>query len=704
MEQKSNQHSLVQYGTFTKIASKKARIDEEAGKKSNTIVIDVDNENARDISADSDKKKACRKLWQDEWEYPHARCSYSKKGSKNFKTSNLLGHARTQCHRDARNVLVFGKPAMQKGLKKMHSTQEESMLNLFKAAYFIGRNNLSIALYPSLLALMKDLDVKSITSLYNDDKACSKMLQCIANSIMQETLEKVQMSPWFGVVVDESTDISINHHMVMYLSYLEYGSMPCNAFYGIIRTNDSTAKGIFDTIMLELERSNLDLSKLIAFGSDGCNTMVGRKKGVATLLKKVNPMLTSIHCVAHRTNLATSDTSKKIDFAKRIDVLVNGIANYFSSSSNRMDALKDLQEDFDCEIIKMQRIFEIRWLSRHACITKICKSMDALLVALEKERKDLYDFLSTFECIYAMHFLADILQKVTDLSLRFQKDYVDVTTIHGIVTSTILCIKDEYLDERPIDLNASQRGIGGYLIMPDYGAKKGYMYTLRTSLKADLFFGQKITRDVEGVDLQKALDFQFKYAKKLCECLEKRFVENSILHAIKILVPAQHPMHERLLKEYGNDECDKVASFYDDAKKVGNVSFAPIIDGDAFKVEFRKFKLQAGIDFSKMSLVEMASLLANNATWKDVFPNILKVSQIALVQCCSSAICERGFSARTKIKTKWRNRLEIESLNALMMISIESKDDLDLSNAMELWKSDTNRHLFTQGGMSTIDV
>ncbi|MCO5553189.1 hypothetical protein L7F22_006710 [Adiantum nelumboides] len=369
-----------------------------------------------------------------------------------------------------------------------------------------------------------------------------------------------------------------------------------------------------------------------------------------------------------------------------------------------MDALKDLQEDFDRETIKMQRIIEIRWLSRHACIAKICKSLDALLVALEKEQKDLYDFLSTFECIYALHFLADILQKVTDLSLRFQKDYVDVTTIHGIVTSTILCIKDEYLDERAIDLNAAQRGIGGYLIMPDYGSKNGYMHALRASLKGDLFFGQSITRDVEGVDLHKALDFQFKYAKKLCECLEKRFVDNSILHAIKILVPAQHPMHERLLKEYGNDECDKIASFYGDAKKVGHVSFAPIIDGDAFKVEFRKFKRQAGIDYSLMSLIEAASLLVNNATWKDVFPNISKVSQIALVQCCRSAICERGFSARTKIKTKWRNRLEIESLNALMTIAIEGKDDLDLSNAMELWKSDTNRHLFTQGGMPSIDV
>ncbi|MCO5604736.1 hypothetical protein L7F22_058906, partial [Adiantum nelumboides] len=62
----------------------------------------------------------------------------------------------------------------------------------------------------------------------------------------------------------------------------------------------------------------------------------------------------------------------------------------------------------------------------------------------------------------------------------FQKDYVDVTTIRGIVKSTILSIKDEYLDERELDLNAAQRGIGGYLIMPAYGATNGYMYALRT--------------------------------------------------------------------------------------------------------------------------------------------------------------------------------------------------------------------------------
>lgn len=246
-------------------------------------------------------------------------------------------------------------------------------------------------------------------------------------------------------------------------------------------------------------------------------------------------MLTAIHCVAHCTNLATSNKTKNFQYAKFIDVLVNGIANNFSSSSNRIDALKELQEEFNCEVIKMQHIFEIRWLSRHGCLAKICKSFDALLVALEKEREDLYALLSTFEYMYAIHFLIDILQKVTDLSLRFQKEYVDVTIIHGIVASTVLCIKDEYFEEQTLDSNVAQRGDGGYPIIPEYGVDR----ILRSLLRGDMLYCQKIIRDVEGMDLTNTLDFQLKYAKKLCACLEKRFVDNFVMHCIKILAIPQ---------------------------------------------------------------------------------------------------------------------------------------------------------------------
>ena len=38
--------------------------------------------------------------------------------------------------------------------------------------------------------------------------------------------------------------------------------------------------------------------------------MLGKKSGMAAQLKKVNPFLTSTHCVAHRTSLAALEASK----------------------------------------------------------------------------------------------------------------------------------------------------------------------------------------------------------------------------------------------------------------------------------------------------------------------------------------------------------------------------------------------------------
>ncbi|MCO5611068.1 hypothetical protein L7F22_065318 [Adiantum nelumboides] len=626
------QSTMLKFGNVTQI-SKRQRVHDGGAP----LCIDaMDDELEEGEEPDSSSKKGERRaLWQDDWLQSFKWLVYDNERVRLFCSFCLdYPHSKT---------------------------------------FFIGKNSLPFALYPSLLSLMKETGVKCMTSLYNDDKACTEIIQCLAKSIMDETLAKVRESPWFGVMVDESTDIAIHHHMVVYISYLEKGCVPCTLFYGMIRTHDSSAQGIYATLMLEMEKANLDITKLTAFGSDGCSTMVGRKKGVATLLKQMNPRLTSIHCVAHRTNLATSDTSKKVPYAKQVDQLINAIANHFSSSSHRMENLKEIQEELDCEVLKMQRIFEIRWLSRHACVAKICKSLDALLVALAKDRQDLYNVLCTFECIYVLHFLADILEKVSDLSKRFQKDYVDVTTIHGIVQSTILCIKDDYLEERNVDLNASQKGVGDFPIMPEYGSENGFLHALRSSLRGDMFF-------------------------------EKRFVDNSILRCLKIMVPAQHPIHEKALKDFGMSECAEIVCFYGEEKNVDGKIYAPLIDGNSFKDEFRKFKRQAAIDFAKMGLCHVTSLLASNDSLKDMYPNVLKVAQIALVQCCSTAVCERGFSSRTKIKNKWRNRLEIESLDALLVISIEGDEGMDFSNAMDIWKKLARRHLFAANGSTTIDV
>lgn len=111
------------------------------------------------------------------------------------------------------------------------------------------------------------------------------------------------------------------------------------------------------------------------------------------------------------------------------------------------------------------------------------------------------------------------------------------------------------------------------------------------------------------------------------------------------------------------------------------------------------------INWVRFSLPDVTSSIASNALWRDTYPNLLTVCQIALVQCSSNAICERGFSARTLIKTKLRNRMEIRSLDALMKINIEGPQNLsddEFEESMALWAAKAHRHLFTSQGICSL--
>ena len=56
------------------------------------------------------------------------------------------------------------------------------------------------------------------------------------------------------------------------------------------------------------------LGKLTGIGSDGASNMVGKKGGLAALLRReVNPEIINLHCFAHRMELAFRDVLKKVN-------------------------------------------------------------------------------------------------------------------------------------------------------------------------------------------------------------------------------------------------------------------------------------------------------------------------------------------------------------------------------------------------------
>ncbi|KAL3675274.1 hypothetical protein R1sor_025222 [Riccia sorocarpa] len=174
--------------------------------------------------------------------------------------------------------------------------------------------------------------------LYRDDKACVDFIYYISQVIQVEVLERVRASSFWGLMIDE------------YIH--EWG---------------------------------LDPNKLVGFGSDGASTMLGSKNRVVVRLKRdLNPFLTITHCVAHRTNLASSTAAKESNckvVSDEVDTILNSVSSYFAHSSKRKAGLHSLQVPSLSDARKsMKRFCKIRWLSRSQAVCTLCDSLESVMV------------------------------------------------------------------------------------------------------------------------------------------------------------------------------------------------------------------------------------------------------------------------------------------------------------------------------------
>ena len=52
---------------------------------------------------------------------------------------------------------------------------------------------------------------------------------------------------------------------------------------------------------------------------------LGRRAGVATLLKRKNPQMVPIHCVAHRLALAVAQAGDAVPYIKRFKICLHNL-------------------------------------------------------------------------------------------------------------------------------------------------------------------------------------------------------------------------------------------------------------------------------------------------------------------------------------------------------------------------------------------
>jgi hypothetical protein len=147
-----------------------------------------------------------------------------------------------------------------------------------------------------------------------------------------------------------------------------------------------------------------------------------------------------------------------------------------------------------------------------------------------------------------------------------------------------------------------------------------------------------------------------------------------IMAAMEIFNPARCPTSREELVDYGNADLETLIKHYGEEKHVGGKVFAPRIDAEQTRIQWELLK-ETIFKWSKEKHGDKRCLWKQQLKTGELesLPMMYILVCIMLVFPYNTSCCERGFSLMKLIKSALRNRMYVETLDALMAIKLLGK-------------------------------
>ena len=187
---------------------------------------------------------------------------------------------------------------------------------------------------------------KSGNTNYEFGQIMDEIIDAIGSVLEEEILCKVVASPFFSIIIDESTDISVTKQLGLCVQYFDVERaivQVCNL--KLLEITNSTSEAITDAILSYFTSKapkKVNIGKLAGAATDGAAVMTGCNEGVTTRIKALVPTLIATHCSAHRLSLAVCEACNSSMSVKRFEKVLNQIYTFFSKSSVRTAKLKEM--------------------------------------------------------------------------------------------------------------------------------------------------------------------------------------------------------------------------------------------------------------------------------------------------------------------------------------------------------------------------
>ena len=640
-------------------------------------------------------------------------------GCTTFKRESLTAHSKSRRHKVCQESVLGAKTSVEDspiavGFCKQDELDEKAkqyeLSVKMNTAYCIAKEELSFTHMRPLVLLQKKNGL-DITPTYDNDVRCAELISTIARDLQEESASQIKECNYISIMIDGATDSSVTENEAVYVRYVEDG-VPVNHLISLTEVSYAHADGVLECINSSMEKFGLQKwrDKLVGFCADGASVNLGQVSGVVSKLREDNPKLIDIHCMAHRLELAVLGVLRKVKMVETVNDTLHLIWKTYHFSPKSKGELQTVCEELATRFYKPKPVKGTRWIPHLDRALKIfLKGQDDLVtkggeysaVAIHMENlketsrnadvagrgKKVSDTMKDLKFAAFCHFLADVFQEISKLSLLLQsKDLILPCAIDGVEScfTSLDAMKTDPFPDGLLETFITQ-----CLEKQTHGVHTSFqgleMKGDRNSVVENLKPHMKNVCEVAEEHLHSRFDNLLGVNKD--QGAQAAVSAFSIFHHDKW--PANRSSLELL---HGNKELKVLTEWF------GDKLLQAECDVEKLPGEWRDFKKCVSNNFSEKSYLDLYQMLLTKKPYRDSFKNILHLVQILFSLPISSANCERAFSAQKRIKSSTRSSMSTSRLSDLIVISTEGPEleQFDPASAMKKWNASGRRKPFAK--------
>ena len=139
---------------------------------------------------------------------------------------------------------------------------DKAMLTMLQTAYFIAKEDVAILKFEKLTNLLERCQCPHLPrTLYRNRDGCHELVTIIGNYLESEVVQLMRESPYIGLMIDVSTDLSVRKNLVIYVNVFHKGNVE-TLFADLCEMKQCDASALTEAIVQYLNNKNIDVEKI----------------------------------------------------------------------------------------------------------------------------------------------------------------------------------------------------------------------------------------------------------------------------------------------------------------------------------------------------------------------------------------------------------------------------------------------------------